>query len=141
MSTDISIYDFFKIPLRLSILSPNEYPLVISLWYKIKDNKIHCITHKHSKLLKYIESGNKKCGFEISTNNIPYSGIRGKGDIQIDKNNSRELLLDLFSKYEIKENSKLFKMLMKRMDEEYSIIITPKHVFHWDFTERMKGNF
>jgi len=47
------------------------------------DNKIFCATQRSAKIVEYL-SKNTKCGFEIASDNPPYKGVRGYGNVKLD---------------------------------------------------------
>lgn len=133
----VELIEKLKVPLRLSLISSNGFPIIVSLWFRFAENQFQCITYKKSRLLKYIREGSKKCGFEISTNKIPYRGVRGYGEITLNRKDPSMVLLELFKRYKIHKNSKLYTRLMNRILEEVCLSIDPIKVFSWDFSTRM----
>ncbi|TRZ78804.1 MAG: hypothetical protein D4R90_05580 [Nitrosopumilales archaeon] len=125
-----------KIPIRLSCISQNGYPLVISLWFKISNGKILCATRPTAKIVKYL-SNNNLCGFEIASDKSPYRGIRGQGTCQIKQNDGKKVLELLISKYLGDSDSKLKHFLMQKADDEVALEITPMHIFQYDYSKRM----
>ncbi len=79
-----------KIPMRVSVLD-GDYPLVCSVWFEYLDGKLVIVSHRESKLAKVLVS-QRKCGFEIASNNPPYRGVRGKADVLYELGNSEGTL-------------------------------------------------
>ena len=124
------------IPLRLSVITPSGFPLVVSLWYQYEEGIIWCAAQKDSALVKNI-SRNGNCGFEIAPNEPPYMGVRGRGSATINFVEGASKLKTLINKYLDKKNDELAKWLMKRSENEVAIIIKPECFYSWDYSERM----
>ena len=124
------------IPIRLSCITKNQWPLVMSLWYTIKDGKIYCSTQRDAKIIKHLEN-NPKCAFEIASDSPPYFGWRGRGTVALKEENAESILLELIKKYLKDTNSNLAKLLLKKSINEVSIEITPQKIYSWDYSKRM----
>ena len=120
-----NVVDDTKIPIRIAFIKPDGSPNILSLWYEQIDGKIYCATKKTSKIVSYLQH-NPNCGFEIATDKPPYKGSRGNGIAKIlpDDGEKKSTL----SEY-LKNNSK----------SEVAIEITPKKIFNYDYSKRMKG--
>ena len=126
-----------KIPIRLAGIKPNGSPTVISLWYIAVNGKIYCATQKSAKIVSYLEN-NPICGFEISADKPPYKGTRGEGEARIIHEKGNEILKLLIDKYLGEKESTLSKFLRKNSTSEIAIEITPKKIFNYDYSKRMK---
>ena len=124
-------------PIRLSFISPNEFPLVTSLWYLYIDGKFWCAVQKNSIVARNLVR-NSKCGFEIGSNKPPYKGVRGQGDAILYPEHGKEKLLMLIDKYLDNKNSGLKDWLISRSDNEVAICIEPICFYSWDYSYRMK---
>ena len=127
-----------KIPIRLSFLDSKNEPAVISLWYKYRNGKIFCATQKSAKIVQYLKE-NPICGFEIAADSPPYKGLRGKGIVKINEDRGSEILGILIDKYLENKESKLSQFLKRNSKTEVAIEITPKTIFSYDYSQRMKG--
>jgi hypothetical protein len=127
-----------KIPIRIGFIKPNGSPSIISLWYIHIEGKIYCATQKSAKIIQYLES-NPNCGFEIAPDKPPYKGSRGEGIVKIIPSKGPEILHILIKKYLGKKESTLSKFLKSHSKNEIAIEITPKKIFHYDYSKRMKG--
>ncbi len=132
----LSQLDEKRIPIRLGLLRPNGYPLVISLWYYTDNEKIYCATKKDALIVKYI-SNNSRCSFELAADNPPYRGIRGYGICQINPESGKEVLDKLMNKYLSEKQTKLKQYLTTHNDREVALEITPYSVSSYDYTKRM----
>ena len=127
-----------KIPIRIGFIKPNGAPSIISLWYIDINGKIYCATQKTAKIIKYFEK-NPICGFEIAADQPPYKGSRGEGEVKIIPTKGPEILKILIKKYLGNKESTLSKFLISHSKNEIAIEITPKKIFHYDYSKRMKG--
>ena len=126
-----------KIPIRMAFIKPNGNPSVISLWYVPHDDKIYCATQRKAKIVSYLEK-NPVCGFEIARDEPPYKGVRGEGDVKILAEKGEEILGILTKKYLGEKESTLSKFLKKNSHSEVAIQISPKKIFAYDYSKRMK---
>ncbi|MFT4519951.1 MAG: nitroimidazol reductase NimA-like FMN-containing flavoprotein [Halioglobus sp.] len=124
------------VPLRLSTISKDGYPRVISLWYQYTSESLYCVTHQSSKLVRLLE-GNSKVGFEISADSPPYHGIRGQGQATLQPLGADPALEQLLTRYVGNLESKFSKWLLSRREEELLIEIKPHRLYSWDYRERM----
>ena len=127
-----------KIPIRIGFIKPNGAPSIISLWYIDINGKIYCATQKTAKILHYLEN-KPTCGFEIAADQPPYKGSRGEGIVKIIPSKGPEILKILIKKYLGDKESTLSKFLLSHAKNEIAIEITPKKIFHYDYSKRMKG--
>lgn len=125
------------IPVRLSFLNTLKEPQICSLWYEYQDGVLWCASHKNSFLIRQLLQ-NTQVAFEVSLNDYPYKGVRGKGMVHLSTKDSGTRLAKLIDKYLGDGNSKLSSWLLSRAEDEYIIEITPTFVSAWDFSGRME---
>ena len=125
-----------KIPIRVSVLD-GEYPLICSVWFEYLDGKLVIVSHRGSKLAKTLVS-QRKCGFEIASNNPPYRGVRGKADVLYELGNSEGTLRRIIRRYLGETNQGLASWLLSRVKDEMKFTLHPKWVTSWDYGERME---
>jgi len=133
-----NIVDDSKIPIRIAYIKPDGTPNIISLWYEIIDAKIYCATQKTAKIISYLQQ-NPNCGFEIASDKPPYKGSRGNGVAKIIESDGERILSLLMTKYLGDKPSILSRYLKNNIKTEVAIEITPKKVFNYDYSKRMKG--
>lgn len=126
------------IPIRLSCIDDNGFPLVCSLWFQYDAGALWCATHKSAKIINLLKA-NPKCGFEISVNDIPYKGVRGTGEVELIKASGETVLHQLIDRYLGDNHSPLAQWLLSRAEDEYAIKINIHRITAWDFSKRM-GN-
>ena len=124
-------------PVRLSFLSKKQEPQICSLWYLYDDGVIWAASHKNSFLIKQLKH-NDKVAFEISSNDYPYTGVRGKADVELVQSNAEHVLDKLIARFLGNSNKELAEWLMSRAADEYAIKLTPTYVNAWDFSNRME---
>lgn len=135
-NTDQIINDC-KIPIRLACIKPNGMPSIVSLWYVKIDQKIYCATQKSAKIVSYLQK-NPLCGFEIAGDKPPYKGSRGEGDAEILDGKGEETLNLLIQKYLGEKESALSRFLKDNSKTEVAIKISPRKIFNYDYSKRMK---
>lgn len=126
-----------KIPLRLSCLTTTGWPLILSLWYVYRDGVLYCSTQETSKLVQFLKD-DPRCAFEIASEQPPYRGIRGKGEVILDREKGKEILGILIDRYLDGKDSGLAKYLLSKSDNETAVIIKPLKLYTWDFSNRME---
>lgn len=124
-------------PIRLSFLDSNQEPLICSLWFNYKNGAIWAASHESAYLISQLKN-NSKISFEVSSNQYPYKGVRGKAVAVLSKVNADTVLAELISKYLGDSNTQLSSWLMSRVDGEYAIKIVPSSINAWDFSNRME---
>ncbi len=124
------------IPIKLAVVKKTGYPVVLSLWYMYKDNKLYCATRKGARVVKYIRQNNK-CAFEIASERPPYKGLRGEGRLYVDKEKGPFILRQLIQKYLKDKESKLKSFLMKNIAKEVAIEIDVEKWYGFDYSSRM----
>ena len=125
-----------KIPIRISVLD-DEYPLICSVWFEYLDEKLVIVSHEDSKLAKTLLR-QRKCGFEIATNDPPYKGVRGKADVVAEAEGSEDTLRRVIQRYLGGTNQKLASWLLSRVEHEVKFTLHPTWVTSWDYGERME---
>ena len=125
-----------KIPIRISVLD-DEYPLICSVWFEYADSKLIIVSHEESKLAKTLLR-QRKCGFEIATNDPPYRGVRGKANVDAELGGSEDTLRRVIQRYLGETNQKLASWLLSRVEHEVKFTLHPTWVTSWDYGERME---
>jgi len=126
------------VPLRLACVTSSGWPIIISLWYVYQDGKLYCATRKSAKILRHIRS-KMKCAFEVSNNEPPYRGVRGKGTVTLRQGRGEDMLRLLISRYLKSVDSHFAKRLLAKSQDEIVIEIEPEKTYSWDFTKRMRS--
>ncbi|MFK8018416.1 MAG: pyridoxamine 5'-phosphate oxidase family protein [Pseudomonadales bacterium] len=123
-------------PIRIAVSSEDGYPIICSMWFEYSDGYLWCAAHQSSRLIQALQA-NAKCSFEISGNEVPYCGVRGRGTVTLDAQSAKPVLESLIKRYLGNSNSSLSNWLLGRAAEEYAIRIELTRLSAWDFSHRM----
>ncbi|TYL40573.1 pyridoxamine 5'-phosphate oxidase [Natronococcus pandeyae] len=133
------------IPVRLGCQTPSGHLWMVSLWYRYRpgetdengdDWRLECATSASADVVSYLRE-NPGVAFEISTNEPPYAGVRGRGSASMEPDPEKEVLRDLLERYLGGTESELARSLLREDRDEVVITIDPAVVYGWDFSERM----
>ena len=124
------------IPMRISCNGDNGFPLICSVWFAVHKNTLYCISHENAKLTKQLQANNR-CAFEVATNSPPYMGVRGQARATLERENAKQLMIELNDRYLEGHNSSLSNWLLSRIEHECVIKLEPTWITAWDYTERM----
>ncbi|MEE2654084.1 pyridoxamine 5'-phosphate oxidase family protein [uncultured Spongiibacter sp.] len=133
---DTSFVETATIPLRLSAIDSDGFPVVCSLWFYYRNGCFYCASHRSSKIIRLLEA-NPNCGFEVAVNSIPYRGVRGKAVAELTSDSQGEVLSSLIERYLGDSNRDLANWLLSRKADEVAICLHPKTFSSWDFSARM----
>ena len=140
LSNNIENYlNQIKIPLHLSCTTKSGWPIGLSLWYLYNDGYIYCATQKSARVVKYLINDHR-CSYEVSSDQPPYCGVRGQAVARIDYTLGPKVLELLLIRYLGGLDSPLAENLLKKSSSEVAIVLTPKNVFTWNYTERMRSS-
>lgn len=128
-----------RIPLRLSAIDRDGFPVICSLWFLYRDNSLYCASHRSAKIVRLLQE-NPHCGFEVAVNDIPYRGVRGKAVATLSSDADGTLLSSLIERYLGDSNRGLSSWLLSRKTDEIAICLRPETLSSWDFSERMSAN-
>ena len=126
-----------RTPLRLSV-NANDRPLIVPLWFYYDAKAFWCASHKDSLVIAAIGAG-VRCGFDVSTNDMPYRGVRGRGIVRCHPEAGARVLERLLDRYLPDRDNKLARWLLSRAADEVAIEVTPVKLSSWDYSERMRG--
>ncbi len=125
------------VPVRLSCHTPTDSLWMLSLWFEwVDDATIRCATAADADVVRYLEH-DEHVAFEVSTNDPPYSGVRGSGTATVHPDPQKERLERLLERYLGGTDSALAQRLLDPERDEVEIVIEPAVVYGWDFGHRM----
>lgn len=127
------------VPIRLSCRTRGDDLWMLSLWYRYRDEAVWCATSASADVVDYL-SHDDRVAFEISTNSMPYKGVRGNGTASVDPDSGKALLSELLERYLGGTDSPLAERLLSPERDEVRIRIDPARVYTWDFSDRMQGS-
>lgn len=122
------------IPLRLA--SAGKQLLVQSLWFDFDGTSLWCASQSDSVLVRRLRKDDR-VGFEVSSDQPPYRGVRGHGRAHLDPPRAADLLPRLIERYLGPAPSPLGSWLLSRIDSEVAIRIDRLTVSSWDYSGRM----
>ena len=126
------------VPVRLSCRTPDDHLWMLSLWYLWEDGSLWCATGADADVVRYL-AYDDEVAFEVSTNDPPYRGVRGRGYADIDADADKTLLRRLLHRYLGGTDSTLAERLLSPERDEVRIRIDPVRVHSWDYSSRMDG--
>jgi nitroimidazol reductase NimA-like FMN-containing flavoprotein (pyridoxamine 5'-phosphate oxidase superfamily) len=124
------------LPCRMSCITSDGFPHVISLWYAYADEEFLFSVQKNMLAVRWLQA-EPRCGFEIAADTQPYRGVRGRGTASVVPARERPVLDDLIERYLDNEDSSLARWLRSRPDSEMTIRVKPCWITSWDFGARM----
>jgi hypothetical protein len=124
------------IPIRLGCRTPSGSPWMLSLWFRYRDDALWCATAESADVVTYLRA-NPEVSFEISVNDPPYRGVRGRGTVTIEPDPEKELLRDLIARYLGGTDSQLARRLLAADRDEVTLRIDPGKIYTWDYSDRM----
>ena len=127
-----------RIPIRLAVQGVTD-PLIVPLWFEYRDERLWCASQADSRCVRALRRAGR-CAFDISTNDMPYRGLRGTASVICDASLGAAQLDRLLQRYLGGLDSPLARRLRRRADNEVAVIIEPVRVSHWDYAARMRGS-
>lgn len=124
-----------RVPVRIGCRTPADAPWIVSLWYSW-DGVIHCATSADAALVDFL-AHDDHVSFEVSTNDAPYKGVRGRGRATVTDDDEKAMLRSLLTRYLGGTDSDLADRLLQPDREEVHIKIAPRRLHTWDYTGRM----
>lgn len=126
-----------EIPVRIGCRTPSGGLWMLSLWYHYADGQLHCATSADADVVSYLEY-DSEVAFEVSTNEQPYAGVRGRGTASVADDPEKSALRELLERYQGGTDTQLGRRLLREERDEVAIAIEPSVVYGWDFGERTK---
>ena len=133
-----AIADFLdraRIPIRLAT-SGRHFPVVQSLWFLHEGGALWCCTQADSVLAARI-AADPRVGFEVSSDQPPYRGVRGTGHATLLADEAARILPRLLDRYVESPGSPLGDWLLSRLDTEVAVRLDGLMVTSWDYSSRM----
>ncbi|WP_188109824.1 pyridoxamine 5'-phosphate oxidase family protein [Pseudohalioglobus sediminis] len=127
-----------RIPVRIACIGGDGFPRVVSVWFRYADGAFYCASHKDSSLVRLLRDYGR-VGFEVSTNEPPYYGVRGQGVAELSGEGGAETLRQLIENYLGRSNEGLAEWLLSRSHDEVLIRIEVCRFFSWDYRKRMQA--
>jgi len=127
-----------RIPMRIATRRSDDSLWPVAIWYRYRNGVFEAATQTTADLVHILEN-DPNVGFDISTNEVPYRGIRGTGTAVLSNDGGQEVLRDLVHRYLGGTDSSLAQRLLSDDRQEVLIRIDPDVIYSWDYTDRMKS--
>ncbi|WP_231187163.1 pyridoxamine 5'-phosphate oxidase family protein [Haladaptatus sp. DYF46] len=132
----VEFFDRTAVPLRLACNTPSGRLWMVSLWYLFEDGTLCCATGANADIVRLLRN-DSTVAFEVSTNDPPYSGVRGNGTASVEQDPEKDLLRELLGRYLGGTDSRLARELLSDGRTEVTVRIEPDRLHSWDFTAQM----
>ena len=124
------------VPIRLATHRPDESLWVVALWYRYEKGSFECATWANADVVRYLRN-DSEVAFDVSTNEIPYRGVRGNGTTSLSADRDKAVLRSLVERYLGGTDSTLARWLLEDDRDEVRIRIRPRTIYSWDYSDRM----
>lgn len=124
------------LPIRLACRTPQDDLWMLSLWYEYRDGELHCATSATADIVRFLRA-TAEVTFEVSTNDVPYRGVRGRGTASLTPDHDKTQLRTLLERYLDGTDGPLASSLLSPDRDEMHVRVTPEKLYSWDFSERM----
>ena len=126
-----------RIPLRLS-LNTKSGMLIVPIWFEYQSGRFLSCSPDGSVLVRSLRSDGA-IAFDVSTNDLPYMGIRGRGVAECSTTKDTATLERLLDRYTAGIDNSLASWLLNRPESEALIDIRITWLTSWDFSGRMEN--
>jgi nitroimidazol reductase NimA-like FMN-containing flavoprotein (pyridoxamine 5'-phosphate oxidase superfamily) len=123
------------IPMRLSV-STSSGSLIVPLWFEYLNGRLVSCSPEDSLLVSSLRK-QAEVAFDVSTNDLPYQGVRGRGRARCETATDAVRLASLLRRYLAGTDSQLADWLLNRPGPEALIEIEISWLTSWDFSGRM----
>ncbi len=130
--------DASAVPLRLACHTPAGDPWILSLWFRFREERFQCATGAGADVVRFLDA-DPAVAFEVSTNEPPYRGVRGRGTAAVTPDEDKAVLRALVERYLGDAETAPGPRLLSADREEVTITIDPERIHSWDFTARMSA--
>ncbi|MFB6210431.1 MAG: pyridoxamine 5'-phosphate oxidase family protein [Halobacteriales archaeon] len=128
-----------RIPIRLATHRRDGSMWIVALWYRYRNGMFECATGANADIVRFLRA-DAAVGFDISTNQPPYRGVRGHGTASLSVDTDKTTLRALIERYLGDIESPLAEWLLDADREELHIRIDPEELYSWDYSDRMEVN-
>ena len=114
---------------------------IVSLWYAWdrENGALRFATSANADLVEFVEADDH-VSFDVSTNDPPYKGVRGRGRATVTPDADKRLLRTLLDRFLGGADNPTGDRLLRPDREEVEVRIEPKRVHTWDYAERMESD-
>lgn len=122
-------------PMRVG-LQTRKGPLIVPLWFSYREGSLWSCSPRTSTLARTLVN-EPEVAFDISTNDIPYQGVRGRALADCLVPDDSAELEALLVRYLGSTDNQLGGWLLSRADNELVIRWEITWITSWDFSSRM----
>ncbi len=126
-----------RIPLRLS-LNTKSGMLIVPIWFEYSAGHFLSCSPADSLLVRSLRS-DPAIAFDVSSNDLPYMGVRGRGFAECSATQDNATLVKLLDRYTAGTDNSLADWLLNRDVTEALINIRMTWLTSWDFSSRMEN--
>lgn len=126
------------VPIRVATHRPDGSLWLVALWYRYREGGFDCATWANAHVVRYLRD-DSQVGFDVSTNDPPYRGVRGNGTASLSPDADKAVLRTLVERYLGDAETPLVRWLLDDAREEVHVRIHPDAMHTWDYTRRMRG--
>jgi nitroimidazol reductase NimA-like FMN-containing flavoprotein (pyridoxamine 5'-phosphate oxidase superfamily) len=126
------------VPLRLACHTSAGNLWMLSLWFRFREGRFQCATGADADVVRFLEA-DSRVAFEVSTNDPPYKGVRGRGTATLAPDADKTVLRALVERYLGDAETPPGPRLLAADREELTVTVDPDRIHSWDFTARMSG--
>lgn len=130
-----SFFCSVRVPMRLAANGASGFPMVTPVWHLWADGEIWAASRPSSALVRRLRD-DPRCAFEISCEQPPYKGVRGRGIAEIEAN-GEDVLKQLLGRFMGAAAPNFQARLLEAAQDECAIRIRPSRLTSWDFGRRM----
>ena len=130
-----AFFEESRIPLRVSFMTKSGL-LIVPIWFEYRDERFLSCSPNSSLLVSSLRE-TPEIAFDISTNEIPYRGVRGRGVARCSKARDKVVLEKMLERYVSGTDNALAEWLLGRTSAEAIIEIELSWLTSWDFSDRM----
>ena len=125
------------IPLRIAVHANTARELLVApLWFLHADGAFWCASQARSLIVRALQR-EPSCAFDLSTNDMPYRGVRGRASVTLHPEEGERVLEALLNRYLGGTGSPLARRLLARASAEVALRLQPHWQSQWDYSKRM----
>jgi hypothetical protein len=124
------------VPIRLAAVAPSGWPVILSLWFVRDGDSLVCATQRSASIVATL-AAEGRCAFEVSVNDPPYRGVRGRATVSLEPDTDLSILRRLVERYLGSADGTFARWLLGRDTPEVAIRLSPTEIASWDFRQRM----
>ena len=122
----------------LAAVAPSGWPVILSLWFLRDGDSLVCATQQSASIVATL-AAERRCAFEVSVNDPPYRGVRGRATVSLEPDADLATLRRLVERYLGSADGTFASWLLGRDTPEVAIRLSPTQIASWDYRRRMRS--